>query len=134
MGLNHRHCDFQSHALPTELLGHTSEPPEGQALNRAFRRCPARFHEKLPLRGQLRGLRRDSFRPASSKGRGRGIPGCKRAHSHARRHHRRAGIYQGKRAWTWPDDMASAGSARKAMGAPIRCESSIAQDSRDSIA
>src|SRR6266511_4574462 len=25
-GSNHRHCDFQSHALPTELPGHTREP------------------------------------------------------------------------------------------------------------
>src|SRR6185437_2601116 len=33
--LNHRHCDFQSHALPTELPGHAA-PPEGPAGRRVI--------------------------------------------------------------------------------------------------
>src|SRR5690242_19025426 len=32
---NHRHCDFQSHALPTELPGHPVSP-NGERSERAF--------------------------------------------------------------------------------------------------
>ena len=45
-GSNHRHCDFQSHALPTELPGRSPEPerPEGAAVySQAIRLCPPRF-------------------------------------------------------------------------------------------
>jgi hypothetical protein len=45
-GSNHRHCDFQSHALPTELPGHTREPkrPGERAVYREVGRlCPPSF-------------------------------------------------------------------------------------------
>lgn len=46
-GSNHRHCDFQSHALPTELPGHTRRGPKGRserAVYREVRRsCPPAF-------------------------------------------------------------------------------------------
>lgn len=45
-GSNHRHCDFQSHALPTELPGHfrTRERGSGAPVySQAGRPCPPRF-------------------------------------------------------------------------------------------
>jgi hypothetical protein len=45
-GSNHRHCDFQSHALPTELPGHTREPKrrgERAVYREVGRTCPPAF-------------------------------------------------------------------------------------------
>ena len=46
-GSNHRHCDFQSHALPTELPGRSREPAkrlEGAAVySQAGPLCPPRY-------------------------------------------------------------------------------------------
>ena len=42
---NHRHCDFQSHALPTELPGRTGDAggvPAGAAYRKGGGACPAR--------------------------------------------------------------------------------------------
>src|SRR6478736_6622732 len=45
-GSNHRHCDFQSHALPTELPGHT-RGPKGRVERAVYREvgsaCPPAF-------------------------------------------------------------------------------------------
>src|ERR1700749_2302633 len=35
-GSNHRHCDFQSHALPTELPGRATEGPRKGPASRRF--------------------------------------------------------------------------------------------------
>src|SRR3954466_11002966 len=47
-GSNHRHCDFQSHALPTELPGHTRRRkgrPERAVYSGAGGPCPPAFAE-----------------------------------------------------------------------------------------
>ncbi len=44
-GSNHRHCDFQSHALPTELPGHF---PAGPGSGRFIVRQGARVHHASP--------------------------------------------------------------------------------------
>src|SRR3954453_7175485 len=38
---NHRHCDFQSHALPTELPGRAGRSPSGRHIGERPRPCPA---------------------------------------------------------------------------------------------
>jgi len=82
-GSNHRHCDFQSHALPTELPGHSrvgGVPIEG---GRAA--CPAPVCQiiRRPARGPDRPGDRecDSLRRAIGAGRGRDIPGCRMANA-----------------------------------------------------
>ena len=44
-GSNHRHCDFQSHALPTELPGHcgSQSTPERAVYSKVGPPCPPRF-------------------------------------------------------------------------------------------
>ena len=75
---NRRHCDFQSHALPTELPGHGRRggPPaalRGVPIGINPGGCPPhhrRFfssHRRRAFRGP------DSLRPAIAKGRGRGM-------------------------------------------------------------
>src|SRR6478672_11534291 len=46
-GSNHRHCDFQSHALPTELPGHVAGP-ETQASGRFIVRSGGAVHPPSP--------------------------------------------------------------------------------------
>jgi hypothetical protein len=46
-GSNHRHCDFQSHALPTELPGHVAGP-ETQASGRFIVRSGGPVHPPSP--------------------------------------------------------------------------------------
>src|SRR5580692_8238497 len=38
---NHRHCDFQSHALPTELPGRTATEPRDRRRGRVLNPCPS---------------------------------------------------------------------------------------------
>ena len=65
-GSNRRHCDFQSHALPTELPGRGRWPEP--AIRKPLRPCPA-----LPRRDPRRDRRKTgSLRPARRAGRGRG--------------------------------------------------------------
>src|ERR1700741_664903 len=53
---NHRHCDFQSHALPTELPGH---PQTAEAVEVAERRSSIKpAHPARPLRCALDDPRR----------------------------------------------------------------------------
>ena len=80
-GSNRRHCDFQSHALPTELPGHT--PPrrrEGGPIAMRCRPCPAQA-SRATLRSADRGS--GSRRRATAGGRDHGTPaskkGCARA-------------------------------------------------------
>lgn len=47
-GSNHRHCDFQSHALPTELPGHTSGAEKAAASGRFIERSERRVHPPSP--------------------------------------------------------------------------------------
>src|ERR1700728_1082321 len=43
-GSNHRHCDFQSHALPTELPGQVPAQASGAPVySQAGQPCPPRF-------------------------------------------------------------------------------------------
>jgi hypothetical protein len=56
-GSNHRHCDFQSHALPTELPGHrrmwrnAHNGTEVRAIVTRPRNCPEPFAKKWCRRG-----------------------------------------------------------------------------------
>ncbi len=88
-GSNHRHRDFQSRALPTELPGHSrsgrASPSKRAALpNRRSLRCP-------PFRDRLAGRRCDSLRRAISGGLGPCSRGCRTARAPALRACRTAG-------------------------------------------
>src|ERR1700744_456276 len=45
---NHRHCDFQSHALPTELPGHAARP-QGPASRRVIVGLGRPVHPPKPV-------------------------------------------------------------------------------------
>jgi hypothetical protein len=54
-GSNHRHCDFQSHALPTELPGQVPARAAGAPVySQAHRSCPPRFAFGYAGRGRAR--------------------------------------------------------------------------------
>jgi site-specific DNA recombinase len=54
-GSNHRHCDFQSHALPTELPGHCpARGPGAPVYSQARAPCPPRFAGGFAWRGHAR--------------------------------------------------------------------------------
>jgi hypothetical protein len=54
-GSNHRHCDFQSHALPTELPGQVPARAAGAPVySQARRSCPPRFGYGQAWRGHAR--------------------------------------------------------------------------------
>ena len=84
---NHRHCDFQSHALPTELPGHIgngqerapSRIGEGPIITRR-RCCPAHNRCFVAVRPHCwTGRQCGNFPRTIPKGRGHGIHGCKKA-------------------------------------------------------
>ena len=60
-GLNHRHCDFQSHALPTELPGHgLGQAPEAASVWQSERRLSSAktsYHKQITDHGGGRLLR-----------------------------------------------------------------------------
>ena len=97
---NHRHCDFQSHALPTELPGHTVAAPREQQRGRVITPCPcgdqAAFTPHLEMAADRRPIRpaapgHGNHRSASARGRPPGSVACRTACNARRSAARRSG-------------------------------------------
>jgi hypothetical protein len=75
---NHRHCDFQSHALPTELPGHAAPSKEPQGIGEpagysgAGRLCP--YAEGAPKQQEMAPIHRSLRYPLPNLTRGASAP------------------------------------------------------------
>src|SRR5436305_13979374 len=69
---NHRHCDFQSHALPTELPGRRERPQPGLCERRVIVSGGGRVHLASPCGFARRGL---AWRGAGGRGKLREMNG-----------------------------------------------------------
>src|SRR5689334_5445905 len=61
---NHRHCDFQSHALPTELPGRAAKGPKGPASRRVIVGSDGAVHHASPAASRGAAMRKTEAKRA----------------------------------------------------------------------